>query len=192
MKARPNAYLALLASLLLLGSCRPEPVPKPKGYLRIDLPEQTHVPWQQAGLMSAELPSYARMVERKRSSEMRWFDLRFPGQRATVHLTWTAVNGRLTQLVEDAHTFKDQHAPMATGMHSERVLRDSVRVFGNLFEVNGDVASPMLFYLTDSTSNFLYGVLYFDTRPNADSLAPVTARIRSDIRHLAATLRWEE
>jgi hypothetical protein len=49
----------------------------------------------------------------------------------------------------------------------------------------------MVFYLTDSTDNFLYGALYFDARPNADSLAPVTDRIRSDMRHMIATLAWQ-
>ena len=75
-------------------------------------------------------------------------------------------------------------------IRSARVLHDSVRVFGTYFEVEGDVASPMVFYLTDSTANFLYGSLYFDARPNADSLAPVTERIRQDMRHLMGTVRW--
>lgn len=192
MKPSLSAITSLLAVAVLLSACEREPEPKPRSYFRIDLPEQTYSPWKEPGLMSAELPSYARIIERKRSDNMRWYDLRFPEQRATVHLTWSTVDGRLPQLIEDAHTFKDQHGAMARGMRSERILRDSVRVFGTLIDVNGDVASPMLFYLTDSTSNFLYGVLYFDTRPNADSLAPVTDRIRSDMRHLAATLRWAE
>jgi gliding motility-associated lipoprotein GldD len=192
MRPRHSTFVILVGAAALLVACTRDPEPKPRSYFRIDLPEQTYSPWQEAGLMSAELPSYARIVERKRSDNMRWYDLRFPGQRATVHLTWSTVDGRLPQLIEDAHTLKDQHGAMARGMRSERVLRDSARVFGTLIDVNGDVASPMLFYLTDSTSNFLYGVLYFDTRPNADSLAPVTDRIRGDMRHLAATLRWAE
>jgi hypothetical protein len=32
--------------------------------------------------------------------------------------------------------------------------------------------------------------LYFDVRPNADSLAPVTERIRQDMRHMIGTLHW--
>jgi gliding motility-associated lipoprotein GldD len=75
---------------------------------------------------------------------------------------------------------------------SERVLRDSARVFGTVFHVEGDVASPLVFYLTDSTDNFLYGALYFDVRPNSDSLAPVTDRIRADMQHMAATLAWRQ
>ena len=34
------------------------------------------------------------------------------------------------------------------------------------------------------------GALYFSVPPNGDSLAPVTNRLREDIMHLGATLRW--
>lgn len=175
---------------LLLVTCTYDPVPKPRGYFRIDLPEQRYASWSDGSTITAELPVYAHVVERRSEEGTRWKDLRFPGQRATVHLTWTDVDGRLDDLIEDAHTFKDKHGARAARIGRERVLRDSARVYGTLFDVDGDVASPMVFYLTDSTHNFLYGALYFDTRPNADSLAPVTARIRADLRHLAATLEW--
>ena len=91
-------------------------------------------------------------------------------------MTWRQVHGDLPELIEDAHAFKAKHEQMATRIKTDEVLRDSARVFGSLFSVDGNVASPMVFYLTDSTSNFLYGALYFDVRPNADSLAPVTER----------------
>lgn len=182
--------LSPLILVVLLAGCTADPVPKPRGYFRIDLPEQRYARWSDEATFAAELPAYARVVERRSEGASRWSDLRFPGQRATVHLTWTAVNGRLDDLIEDAHTFKDKHGAKAARIGRERVLRDSARVFGTLFDVDGDVASPMVFYLTDSTRNFLYGALYFDSRPNADSLAPVTERIRADMRHLAGTLEW--
>jgi len=179
-----------LLGLLLITSCGEDPVPKPRGWFRIDLPEQSYTAWGNDSTFSLEVPAYARMAERTAKGEARWFDLRFPQQRATVHLTWSPVHGRMQALIEDAHAFKAQHEAKAAKIRSERVLRDSVRVFGTLFDVEGDVASPMVFYLTDSTHNFLYGALYFDSRPNADSLSPVTDRIREDIRHMAVTLRW--
>ena len=119
-----------------------------------------------------------------------WTDLVFPGQRAAVHMTWRSVHGDLPELINDANEFKAKHESMATRIKTEEVLRDSARVFGTLFDVDGNVASPMVFYLTDSTTNFLYGALYFDVRPNSDSLAPVTERIRADIRRFAHTLHW--
>jgi gliding motility-associated lipoprotein GldD len=180
----------LLCAVALLVGCGEDPVPKPRGYFRIDLPEQTYQPWDSGHGLRAEMPTAARVAERKAEGDARWFDVRYKSLRATVHLTWSPVNGQMASLIEDAHVFKGTHGVKARRIGHERVLRDSARVFGTIFDVDGDVASPMVFYLTDSTDNFLYGALYFDARPNADSLAPVTERIRADMRHMAATLQW--
>lgn len=175
---------------VLLTACGDDPVPKPHGYFRLDLPPAEYVRWESGTGLSAEVPAYARMADRAPQGDARWYDLRFAGQRATAHFTWSPVNGQMAELIEDAHAFKNTHGAKAVKIRSERMLRDSARVFGTLFDVEGDVASPFVFYLTDSTDNFLYGALYFDVPPNADSLAPVTDRLRADLRHLAATLAW--
>ena len=189
MPMRPILPIGL-AALLLFPGCGDDPVPKPRGWFRIDLPEQAYARWADEAAFSAELPVYARMITRRQEAGSRWYDLRFAGQRATVHLTWSRPNGHLQELIEDAHAFKGKHEMKAVRVDRERILLDSVRVFGTLFNVEGDVASPLVFYLTDSVENFLYGALYFDTPPNADSLAPVTARLREDVHHMAHTLRW--
>lgn len=189
MKRLPIIALASLFTSLFF-SCAEDPVPKPKGWPRLDLPPQRFVVQHEVPF-SVERPAYSVLVERPTQDSSRWYDLRFKDQRATLHMTWSAVHDDLPELIEDAHAFKQQHEAKAASIRSERVLRDSVRVFGTFFDVEGDVASPLVFYLTDSTDNFLYGALYFDARPNADSLAPVTERLRGDVRHMAATLRWQ-
>lgn len=191
MNRRIENHVAMAVVLaFLLQGCASDPIPKPHGHLRIDLPERGYTPWNEEDVLSAERPVYTTVRETRRTPSSRWYDLSFPGQRATVHLTWSPVNGQLQEMIEDAHSFKDKHGAVATRIRSSRLLRDSSRVFGTLFEVDGDAASPMVFYLTDSTDNFLYGALYFNSRPNGDSLAPVTERIRADMRHLAETLEW--
>jgi hypothetical protein len=52
-------------------------------------------------------------------------------------------------------------------------------------------ASPCQFFLTDSSTHFVRGALYFDFQPNNDSLAPVIKLIENDIRELVGTLKWE-
>lgn len=140
--------------------------------------------------MALEVPAAARIAARGARGEAQWYDIRYPALRGTVHLTWSPVGDDLPQLIEDAHAFKNTHQSKAGGIRSARVIRPEDRVFGTMFNVEGDVASPFVFYLTDSTDNFLYGAVYFDTPPNADSLAPVTERVRADMQHLAATLQW--
>ncbi len=182
--------LAMLIIPLAAGCGGDDHVPKPRGYFRIDLPEQKYVAWEDPAVMAAEIPGYARMAKRREAEGTHWYDLRFGGQRATIHLTWTPVEGRLMHLIGDAHTFRGTHETKAARIVRTPVIRPNARVFGNMYHVEGDVASPMVFYLTDSTDNFLYGSLYFDVRPNADSLAPVTERIREDMTHFAGTLEW--
>ena len=105
---------------------------------------------------SAEIPTYVKMTERDAKSDARWYDMRFPYQRATVHLTYSRVGTQLNALIEGAHEFKNSHGAKALKIGNERVLRDSVRVFGTLYDVEGDVAARSCL-LTDSTDNFIYG-----------------------------------
>lgn len=191
-----RAHSILVLSSLLLTSCGNDPIPKPRGYPRLDLPVRTYSTWSGTCPFEAEVPPYALMLEKPGTTAAIadtacYLTMRFPGQHANVFLTCRRIQGDLRRLIEDAHAFKDKHEAMAVRIRMERVERDSARVFGTLFDVEGNVASPMVFYLTDSTTRFLYGSLYFDARPNADSLEPVTERIREDLRHFAGSLGWK-
>jgi len=187
---RRLAEPALVGVLLAAAAgCGSEPHPLPHGYFRIDLPPVEHVA-HDAGCYSAEVPAAVRVVPRSIEGQRCWSDLDYGRYRATVHLTYRSINGDLDQLVEDAHDLKRKHELKAARIRTEVVHRDSARVHGTIFDVEGDVASPLVFYLTDSSTHFLYGALYFLARPNADSLAPVTGRVRDDMRHFMRTLRW--
>jgi gliding motility-associated lipoprotein GldD len=190
MRPRAELHAGLLLFAAVMVSCGDPPIPKPRGYFRIDLPAQAYTNWEPPCPFSAELPVYAATVPSGQGDRPCWWNLTFPGQRAIVHLTYLPVENNLQTLIEEAHGFKERHESRALRIRNERILNDSARVFGTLFDVEGDVAAPMVFYLTDSTHHFLYGSLYFSARPNADSLAPVTERLRADLRHMAATLRW--
>ena len=176
---------------VLLAACTPDPVPKPRGYFRIDLPEKAYKAWDAQGPFTAEIATHATMVLRLDEGGQSWYDLVYAQHKARVHLTHRVVEGQLWELIEDAHTFKAKHEQKAARIKPHRINRPDVHVHGSLFEVDGDVASPLVFYLTDSTRHFLYGALYFDARPNGDSLAPVTQRIREDIWHFVEHLSWQ-
>jgi gliding motility-associated lipoprotein GldD len=64
-------------------------------------------------------------------------------------------------------------------------------VTGIFFKVSGNAATARQFFVTDSTSHFLRGALYFDSTPNADSLGVVNDFLEVDMKHLINTLRWK-
>ena len=60
-----------------------------------------------------------------------------------------------------------------------------------LYDIGGDAASPSQFFVTDSSTNFLRGALYFNAEPNADSIAPSIAFVKEDIEHMLKSLKWK-
>ena len=63
---------------------------------------------------------------------------------------------------------------------------------GVMYDISGDAASSVQFYLTDSVRHFIRGALYFTLQPNSDSLSPVIEFFREDILHLIETLEWQD
>jgi gliding motility-associated lipoprotein GldD len=85
----------------------------------------------------------------------------------------------------------DEHKLKATAIEDFRLINGKKRVFGTFFELKGDVASPYQFYLTDSTSRFVSGVVYFNSRPNYDSLKPSLDYLKLDLMKMVETFEWK-
>jgi gliding motility-associated lipoprotein GldD len=95
------------------------------------------------------------------------------------------------ELADDAYQFAFKHEMKADGIQRTYV-EDTIRnVYGIIYDIQGEAASQIQFFLTDSTQHYLRGALYFDNKPNQDSIAPVLTFIREDILHLTNTLQWK-
>lgn len=166
--------------------------PRPRGYYRIDFPEKTYRVYDSICPYTFEIPKYSRMVQDKhKGSEPCWLNLEFPKFRATIHLSYKEINKDLAQHLENSHYFANKHQVKATGLDEIAILRDSAKVYGLMFDITGNTASTLQFYLTDSTKHFLRGALYFNSVPNSDSLKVVVDFIRKDVLHMINTTRWK-
>lgn len=165
--------------------------PKPRGYCRIDFPKKEYAPFDSSCGYSFEIPSYAKMVKPK-NAEPCWYNMEFPAFRATVHLSYKRVNNDIDKHLENSHYFANKHQIKATGLDETAIMRDSAKVYGLLFDIAGNTASSLQFYLTDSTHHFLRGSLYFNSVPNIDSLKIVVDFIRQDVLHMINTTKWKK
>ena len=60
-----------------------------------------------------------------------------------------------------------------------------------VYDIAGNTASSMQFYVTDSTHHFLRGSLYFNVAPNIDSMKIVVDFLKTDVLHMIQTFKWK-
>ena len=182
-------YLGIVAVIWACGNSDPQP--KPHGYFRIDFPEKTYREFRHERL-SFRYPEYAEViVDPSNDHHKDWFDISFPAFNAKIHLSYHPVEHNFDTLAEDARALALKHIQKASGIRQTLIECDAARVYGLIYDISGvGAASPCQFFLSDTTTHFLRGSLYFNLTPNNDSLAPVIQFIRQDIDTLAYSLRW--
>jgi gliding motility-associated lipoprotein GldD len=177
----------------MFTGCNEDYSPKPRGYFRIDFPEKSYVRFDTTYPYTFEYPAYASVIADTRpTSEPYWINIDFPQYRGKIHISYKPVHENLAGYLEDSRTFVVKHIPKADAIDDSLIYRPADRVFGLVYYIEGaQAASPCQFFVTDSSSRFLRGALYFNVPPNNDSLAPVINFIEADIRHMLKTFKWK-
>lgn len=197
-KDEPPSFSMLLsmaaATTLLFSGCEPDYVPKPRGMMHIDLPNPTYVAAQTEQCpFRFELSGHAAIIRETRHADQPcWFNIEYPSFKAKIHISYSPVQGNLPKLLDDMHALTSKHLSKATGISEHLIDLPLQDTYGMRFDIAGaSAASPIQFYLTDSTHHFLRAALYFNAVPNNDSLAPVIQFISGDIDHLIRTFSWK-
>ncbi len=188
-------YFAFLMITAVLCACSGEEyTPKPIGYYRIELAQAEYRLKALPCPFEFETSQMSRIEYIKSRGEniACLFDISYPKFKGRVHMTYLPVNGNLRDYLEESRSFTYEHQIKASRIASSVINRPRDQVYGLAYDLDGDVASSFQFYLTDSTSHFVRGALYFETRPNSDSIQPVLTYVKNDIWHLIETFRWQE
>ncbi len=160
--------------------------------MRIDFPGKVYTLFDSTCPYIFEYPVYGRVVpDSSRYSEFCWINIRFPVFDGTIHVSYKDVMGNLDQYVEDSRNLAYKHTVKADAIRETLYTDPGRKVHGILYDIEGDAASSVQFFLTDSHAHFLRGALYFNTVPDKDSLSPVVDFFREDIVHLIESLEWK-
>jgi len=189
MKSKILFPLITIVFLFLLA-CGNNYTPKPRGYFRIDLPLKDYKQYTSSCPYTFEYPAYTVVVTTNKD-EPCWLNIYYPKLDATIHLSYKEVEGNLSLLLEDTRTFVYKHTIKADAIEENLYSNAGKDVHGILYEIKGNAASAIQFYITDSTKHFIRGALYFNALPNKDSLAPVIEFVHQDILHLIETTEWK-
>jgi gliding motility-associated lipoprotein GldD len=187
-----------LVAVSIIG-CKEIPVPKPKGFFRINMPEHEYVTFdaRKTGEENLpfifEYPAFGNLNFNKEfDNEKGWFNIEFPAFKASLYLTYRNINRDFDDLMEQTYKMNvKNHVSKADAISETQFISHGDKVYGILYDLKGNTATAVQFYVTDSVRHFLRGSLYFQATPNADSLQPVVNYFREDIITLIETLRWE-
>lgn len=184
----------LLAVLLWVG-CEKTYTPKPKGYNRLDLPERLYISLPDSLPYTFDISSSVKILrDSSYIAERYWIDLYYPKIVANVQITYKPLHNNkqlLKELITDAYKLTSKHQIKAYAINENILITPSGKT-AVVAELEGEVPSQLQFFITDSTSNFLRGALYFRTSTKNDSLAPAIEYIKIDIMRLLNTLEWKK
>ncbi|TPN87587.1 gliding motility lipoprotein GldD [Aquimarina algicola] len=189
MKVVIKSSWIIMVSILL--SCKGEVLPKPKGMLRLSYPNPKYQKTTIPCAYSFEKNDFAELENARRNRKC-WYNLEYKKLKATMYISYFRINNNLDSLLRDAQNLTQEHFIKADAIKPEEYVNSEKRVFGTIYKVSGDAASPSQFYATDSTNHFLVGSIYFKVKPNYDSILPAAEYLRNDIRHMIETLEWQE
>ena len=188
----------ILLVFLLFAGCGEHYTPKPRGFFRIDFPEKTYHALTGDYPYTFDVPDYARIEKDDRNpDEQYWINVAVPANKAELHLSFYNLKEQskptrdlLFDLMEETRDLAYKHSIKADAIDESIFVNPMQKVYGTIYKIRGNAASPMQFFLTDSTSHFLRGALYISEIPDVDSLRPVIDFLEPDVIRLIETTSW--
>lgn len=192
-----TAFFLLVFGIFSCGNEHHIGTPKPRGFPKVVYPQKAYRAFTADYCsFSFDYPVYARVEQDTAFFEEKpvnpcWFDVYFPDYDCRVHCSYYEIGTAKSfeDLKKDAFELVDWHTKKANYIEESAVQkRDGTQGF--IFEIEGPAASPLQFYLTDSTQHFLRAALYFNTQARPDSLAPIYQFVRKDIVQMIESFVW--
>jgi len=183
--------LGLLVVAATCWACHKHYTPKPKAYLALEFPEHHYKRMNLDCPYSFDMNTIARLQP---SLEHRdcMFDIVYPKMKGTIYITYEPVHDNLEKLLKDAQKMPLKHTIKADAISGDEYVNPKHHTYGMMYSLSGDAASQAQFYLTDSTSHFITGSLYFRLEPNYDSIYPAGEYLRADMKRIMESLTWKE
>lgn len=184
---------SLVVCILLLTGCggNDSHTPKPRAYPRIEYPVTEAIVFDTLSCpFTFTYPGYAE-VQPKKDREC-WFDLYMPYFNARLHCSYLPVANRedFDQLVKDVYTIAYKINERANFMETA-LVENAQGVHGTRLTWTGPAASPMHFFLSDTTQHFFKAALYFDAEVQPDSLAPIIDFVKADFNKMIESFAWK-
>lgn len=180
--------LIFILLAVILVSCGEDYKPKPSGELRLEYPQPTYLKFSSPCSYSFEYSDFSKVTDAKNPC---WYYINYPQMKAKVFITYFPIKNDFALHVKESEKMVYEHTIKASSIDTKSFSYPERKVYGNFYELKGQTASNIQFFVTDSTKHYVTANLYFNTRPKPDSLAPAVDYIKKDMLHMIDTFEWK-
>jgi len=192
---RERFSIFFFVGIVFFFSCENRFLPKPKGYNKIKLPKHEYYKLNNDFPFSFDVSTKAEVKNNTSyKNEPYWIDLFYPDFNAEINITYKKIqrgSNDLMEFVNDTYKLINKHQIKASSI-KETIIQTPSDKKATIIELFGEVPTQFQFHITDSSSHFLRGALYFNIATKNDSLAPIINFVKIDMIHLINTLEWNE
>lgn len=181
-------FIAMFFLAFILVACGKETLPKPIPYLKLQYPEPAYQKFESNCPYSFEISNLANINFTNNCSAT----VEYPHLKATIYITYRPINNNLDEILKEVEKLTFEHTIKADAINAIPYENFENKVFGKLYNIEGNVATNIQFRATDSLNHVLSGALYFYARPNYDSIVPAVKYVEKDIIHIIETLKWKK
>jgi gliding motility-associated lipoprotein GldD len=196
-------YILFFGLMTLVLSCKDgQTPPKPHAYPRIYFPEKSYQAFDTNAPYSFIYPEYAEVRpynEEDSFSHPFWYNVNFfPSDNggnamATLHMSYHEFRDRaqFDKLFDDTRRLAYKHDIKAEEIEQIEVHNPKINTTGIIYEMKGNTATNLNFYISDGQKHFLRGALYFNSRTEIDSILPMYQFLKQDVIRLIETTKWK-
>ncbi|MDI1235455.1 MAG: gliding motility lipoprotein GldD [bacterium] len=185
----------LILILLGLNACKNNNfTPKPHGYPRVYYPIKAYQIFDSNAPFSFLYPTYAEVKNYDESDVQNyWYNINYLPFNATLHISYKSFKNRnqFDSLFDDTRKLAYKHTIKADEIEETEVHNSSTGTSGIIYDLKGNTATNLNFYVSDGKKHFLRGALYFNAKTTNDSILPVFNFLREDVVKMIESTKWK-
>lgn len=188
--------LFLISGLTLAACSGGTYTPKPHAYPREYYPEKSYRTFDAGAPFSFLVPAYTAVQkynEEDSQAHPYWYNIHYLPFNATLHVSYHAFADRaeFDRLFDDTRRLAYKHDIKAEEIEEIELFNETTGSSGVIYELKGNTATNLNFYISDGKKHFLRGALYFNARTEIDSIQPIFQFIKQDVIKMIETVRWK-
>ena len=177
----------ILFFFIFLFSCSNQStIPKPKAFFYNELTEPNYVNYNSNC-------GYSFFVNSKNDLDSENCNIKIINSslNSTIYLSPILIENNFNLIDSDFSKKINENSSKAFSVNVSEFNDLKNKVFAKYYSFTGNAPSNTRFYITDSISVYLTGSLYFDSKPNYDSLLPSIFLVNNEIRKMIQTFKWK-